>query len=160
MANRKNAAIDRISALAQRQAEAMGYELIEAAFEKENTGMYLRFYLDREGGITLDDCEAFHRALQPQMEPFDYDFMEVCSPGVDRPIKNQRDADRCLGQEIEVRLYKPREGRKVYAGVFAAYEAGDITLTADGKEYRFQKREIALARCTVNMEEIENADLS
>ena len=138
----------------------MGYELIEAAYEKENTGMYLRFYLDKEGGISLDDCEAYHRALQPSLEPFDYDFMEVCSPGVDRPIKNQRDADRCLGMEIEVRLYKPVDGQKVYTGLFTGYQDGDITIRQGENERTFLKKEIAVARCTVDMDEVENADLS
>ena len=118
MPKKASSAIGQITAIAEKLADQMGYELIEAAYEKENTGMYLRFYLDKEGGVTLDDCEAYHRALQPMIDQFDYDFMEVCSPGVDRPIKNQRDADRCLGLEIEVRLYKPVNGQKVYTGIF------------------------------------------
>lgn len=160
MPKKAGSAIAQITALAEKQAEQMGYELIDAAFEKESTGLYLRFYLDKEGGISLDDCEAFHRALQPQMERFDYDFMEVCSPGVDRPIKNQRDADRCLGLEIEVRLYKPIDGQKVYTGLFTAYQDGDITLRCGDTERTFLKKEIAVARCTVDMDEVENADLS
>lgn len=160
MPKKPSAAITQISAIAEKLADAMGYELIEAAFEKENTGMYLRFYLDKEGGITLDDCEAYHRALQPRIEQFDYDFMEVCSPGVDRPIKNQRDADRCLGLEIEVRLYKPLDGQKVFTGTFTGYENGDITISAAGGERTFLKKDIAVARCTIDMDEVENADLS
>ena len=160
MPKKADSAIGQITVIAEKQAEQMGYELIEAAFEKENTGMYLRFYLDKEGGITLDDCEAYHRALQPQIERFDYDFMEVCSPGVDRPIKNRRDADRCLGQEIEVRLYKPIDGQKVYTGLFTGYQEGDITVKTGETERTFLKKEIAVARCTIDMEEVENADLS
>ena len=157
---KKGNAIAEITRLGERQAQAMGYELLEAAFEKENTGMYLRFYLDKEGGVSLDDCEAFHRALQPQLDAFDYDFMEVCSPGVDRPIRTQRDADRRLGLEIEVKLYKPRDGRKAFTGVFAGYEDGNITLRCGEEEIAFLKKEIAVARCTVDMDEVENADLS
>ena len=160
MPKKAASAIGQITVLAEKLAEQMGYELIEAAYEKENTGMYLRFYLDKEGGVTLDDCEAYHRALQPRLEPFDYDFMEVCSPGVDRPIKNQRDADRCLGSEIEVRLYKPVDGQKAYTGLFTAYNDGDITIRCGETERTFLKKEIAVARCTVDMDEVENADLS
>ena len=122
--------------------------------------MYLRFYLDKEGGISLDDCELFHRAIQPLMEKYDYDFLEVCSPGIDRPIKNQRDADRCMGLEIEVRLYKPLDGKKVYNGVFTDYEAGDVTIKYGEEERTFLKKDIAVARCAINMDEIENVDLS
>ena len=160
MPKKAASAIGRITAIAGKLAEQMGYELIEAAYEKENTGMYLRFYLDKEGGISLDDCEAYHRALQPSLEPFDYDFMEVCSPGVDRPIKNQRDADRCLGMEIEVRLYKPVDGQKVHTGLLTGYQDGDITIRQGENERTFLKKEIAVARCTIDMEEVENADLS
>lgn len=160
MPKKASSAIGQITAIAEKLADQMGYELIEAAYEKENTGMYLRFYLDKEGGVTLDDCEAYHRALQPMIDQFDYDFMEVCSPGVDRPIKNQRDADRCLGLEIEVRLYKPVDGQKVYTGIFTGYREGDITIRMGDAERTFLKKEIAVARCTIDMEEVENADLS
>ena len=160
MPKKAGSAIAEITAIAEKLADQMGYELIEAAYEKENTGMYLRFYLDKEGGITLDDCEAYHRALQPKLERFEYDFMEVCSPGVDRPIKNQRDADRCLGMDIEVRLYKPIDGQKVYNGLFIGYRDGDITIKIGENERTFLKKEIAVARCTIDMEEVENADLS
>ena len=160
MPKKAGSAIAEITVIAEKLADQMGYELIEAAYEKENTGMYLRFYLDKEGGITLDDCEAYHRALQPKLERFDYDFMEVCSPGVDRPIKNQRDADRCLGSDIEVRLYKPIDGQKVYNGLFTGYQDGDITIKIGENERTFLKKEIAVARCTIDMEEVENADLS
>ena len=160
MPKKAGSAIGQITVLAEKLAAEMGYDLIEAAYEKENTGMYLRFYLDKEGGVSLDDCEAYHRALQPMLEPFDYDFMEVCSPGVDRPIRNQKDADRCLGMEIEVRLYKPRDGQKAFTGTFTGYDAGDITIRQGENEITFLKKEIAVARCTVDMEEVENADLS
>ena len=160
MAKKTGSAMEKITALGEKQAALMGYELLEAALEKESTGMYLRFYLDKEGGVTLDDCEAYHRALQPQLEQFDYDFMEVCSPGVDRPIRNQRDADRCLGLEIEVRLYKLVDGQKVYCGTFTGYENGDITVKSGDTERTFLKKDIAVARCTIDMDEVENVDLS
>ena len=160
MSKKANAPIGQITAIAEKMADQMGYELIEAAFEKENTGMYLRFYLDKEGGITLDDCESYHRALQPLLERFEYDFMEVCSPGVDRPIKNQRDAERCMGQQIEVRLYKPQDGQKVFTGMLTGYNAGDITLNMGEIERVFNKKDVAVARCTIDMDEVENADLS
>lgn len=147
--------------IGQQLADTLGYELVEAAFERENTGLYLRFYLDKEGGITLDDCERYHRAVQPLTDQLEYDFLEVCSPGIDRPIKNQRDADRCLGLDIEVRLYKPQDGQKVFNGQFVAYDRGDITIRcADESERKFLKKDVAVARCAIDMEEIENADLS
>ena len=82
-------------------AERMGYELVDVALEKEPTGKYLRFYIDKEAGVTLDDCEAFHKAVRQLADAVDYDFMEVSSPGIDRPLKKDRDFERSLGSEIE-----------------------------------------------------------
>ncbi len=155
-----NAALADINAIGEREAARMGFELLEAAFEKEPTGLYLRFYLDKEAGVSLDDCEAFHRAVQPLMEKYDYDFMEVCSPGIDRPIRTERDAARCMGQQVEVRLYKPKDGKKVYTGILTDFDNGDITLKVNDEEIVFIKKEIAIAKCVIDMDEVENVDLS
>ena len=140
--NAKNQAAEDVTRIGEQLAQSQGYELVEAAFEKESTGIYLRFYLDKEGGISLDDCEVFHRAVQPKVERFDYDFLEVCSPGIDRPIRNQRDADRCMGLEIEVRLYKALEGKKTFTGLFTGYENGDITIRDGENERTFLKKDL------------------
>ena len=72
-----------VAPLCEKLAAEMGYELVDAELVKEGPGRYLRIYLDKAGGITLDDCERFHRAVQPRVEQVDYDFLEVCSPGLD-----------------------------------------------------------------------------
>ena len=94
----KNANMQKIAAICEKTAAKLGYELCDAAIEKEPTGRYLRIYIDveREGGVTLDDCEKYHRAVQPYLEDFDYDFLEVCSPGIDRPLKSKRDIEKSL----------------------------------------------------------------
>ena len=66
----------------QRLADELGFELVDVALDKEDTGKYLRIYIDKEAGIDLNDCEKFHRAIQPQLESYDYDFLEVSSPGI------------------------------------------------------------------------------
>ena len=85
-------------------AEQMGYELVEAGIEKEGAGQYLRFYLDSEKGISLDDCEAFHKRIQPLVEDVDYDFLEVSSPGIDRPIRTTAYAAKAVGFPGEDKL--------------------------------------------------------
>lgn len=85
---------------AQRLADKLGFELVDVTLDKESTGNYLRVYIDKPEGISLDDCEVYHRALQPLVEDYDYDFMEVSSPGVDRPLKKDRDFERALGSEV------------------------------------------------------------
>ena len=155
--NAKNE-IAQINVIGEKQAEKMGYELLEAVFEKESTGVYLRFYLDKEGGITLDDCESYHRAVQPMVERFEYDFMEVCSPGIDRPIKNERDAQRCLGLDIEVRLYKPVDGRKVYEGILIGLEDKEVVILCGEEQKRFPQKTVALVKPIVDMTGVESVE--
>ena len=146
--------------IGQQLADTLGYELVEAAFERENTGLYLRFYLDKEGGITLDDCERYHRAIQPQLESYDYDFLEVSSPGVDRPLKKDRDFERALGSEVEVKLFKAMDGQKVITGVLAGLENGEIVLDTPAGEKRIPRKQAALVKPVVDMEGVESVDLS
>ena len=140
-------------------AERMGYELVDVALEKEPTGKYLRFYIDKEAGVTLDDCEAFHKAVRQLADAVDYDFMEVSSPGIDRPLKKDRDFERSLGSEIEIRLFKPIDGTKVITGVLAGLEEGNIVLdTAEGRTL-IPRKAAALVKPVVDMEGIEDVDL-
>jgi ribosome maturation factor RimP len=141
-------------------AERMGYELVDISLDKEPTGKYLRFYIDKEEGVTLDDCEAFHKAVRALADAVDYDFMEVSSPGIDRPLKKDRDFERNLGCEIEVRLFRPVDGTKTLTGVLAGLEEGNIVIdTAEGRTL-IPRKAAALVRPVVDMEGIEDVDLS
>ena len=113
----KTESLTGLEAKARAIAEQMGYELVDVCMDKEPTGKYLRFYIDKEEGVSLDDCEAFHKAVRTPADSVDYDFMEVSSPGIDRPLKKDRDFERNLGCEIEVKLFKPIDGTKVITGV-------------------------------------------
>ena len=141
-------------------AERMGYELVDICIDREPTGKYLRFYIDKDEGVTLDDCEAFHKAVRSLANAVDYDFMEVSSPGIDRPLKKDRDFERNLGTEIEVKLFKPIEGTRVITGVLAGLEDGNIVIdTAEGRTLVARKA-AATVRPVVDMEGIEDVDLS
>lgn len=137
--------------VSEKLANELGFEHLETAFEKEPTGVYLRIYLDKEGGVTLSDCERFHRAVQPLVEEIDYDFLEVCSAGLDRPIKNERDAKKALGAEIEIKLFKPKDGKKEFTGILEGFEDDAFILKTVGAEMKFDRREVALARRTVDL---------
>ncbi|MBR3334014.1 MAG: ribosome maturation factor RimP [Clostridia bacterium] len=141
-------------------AEQMGYELVDISLDREPTGKYLRFYIDRDEGVTLDDCEAFHKRIRALADSVDYDFMEVSSPGIDRPLKKDRDFERSLGCEIEVKLFKPIDGVKVVTGVLAGLEEGNIVIdTAEGRSL-IPRKAAALVKPVVDMEGIEDVDLS
>lgn len=151
--------VEQAKNISQQLADSLGYEHLDTAFEKEAAGVYLRVYLDKPGGMDLNDCEAFHRAVQDQFERFDYDFLEVCSAGIDRPIKNERDAQKAMGQQVEIRLFKPISGRKEFVGTLVAYDAqAGFTITQQGETRQFAPQEVALARRTVDLSVLDMAD--
>ena len=141
-------------------AEGMGFELVDIAVEKEPAGRYLRFYIDKPDGITLDDCEAYHKAVRSLADSIDYDFMEVSSPGIDRPLKKDRDFERNLGSRIEVKLFKPMNGAKLLNGILAGLEDGEILLETPEGVTRIPRKAAALVKPVVDMEGIEEVDLS
>lgn len=138
----------------------MGFELVDAGIEKEPTGRYLRFYIDRPEGISLDDCEAYHKAVRSLAETIDYDFMEVSSPGIDRPLKKDRDFERNLGAQIEIKLFRSMEGSKLLTGTLAGLEDGNILLETQEGMKRIPRKAAALVKPVVDMEGIEEVDLS
>ena len=145
----------------QALAQRMGLELVDVCLDKESAGKYLRIYLDKPQGLSLDDCESYHRAIQPQLEQYDYDFLEVSSPGVDRPLKTPRDYERHLGDEVEVKLFKAVNGQKVYTGILAGLdEEKQILLDTPAGRLTFAQQAAATVRPVVDMSGIENVDLS
>ena len=142
----------------QRLADSLGFELVDVSLDKEGAGKYLRIYIDKPEGITLDDCERYHRAIAPQVEDFDYDFLEVSSPGVDRPLKKDRDFERALGSEVEVKLFKALDGQKLITGVLTDYSAAEVALEVAGAEVRIPRKAAALIRPVVDMEGVEDVE--
>ncbi len=152
MPNQNNTLLS-VERTAIRLAEELGYEWIDLELVKEPAGRFLRFYIDKEGGISLDDVEAFHRRIQPHAENIDYDYMEVSSPGIDRPLKKPRDFERAKGKEIEVKLYKPMDGAKLFTGILIGLEDGRIVIDDAGERREFDQKAVALARCVLNVDE-------
>ena len=144
----------------QALADRMNLELVDVCLDKEGAGKYLRIYIDKPEGVSLDDCERYHRAIQPQLESYDYDFLEVSSPGVDRPLKKDRDFERAIGQEVEVHLFKAVDGVKLITGNLADFSRDEIVLDTPAGEKRLSRRACALVKPVVDMEGVENVDLS
>ena len=144
----------------QRLADELGYELVDVALDRENTGKYLRIYIDTPAGISLDDCEKFHRAIQPQVENYDYDFLEVCSPGVDRPLKKDKDFERAAGVEVEVHLFRAENGVKQMTGILIGLDGDDIVIEVGGEEKRIARKAASLVKPVVDMEGVEDVDLT
>ena len=141
-----------VTPLCQRLADKMSYELVDAELVKEGPGRYLRIYIDRPGGISLDELEAYHREIQPQLERVDYDFLEVCSPGLDRPLKKERDFERALGQKVEVRLFKPLDGKKLFEGALRAWNAETVTIEDASGLREIPRRGVALIKPVIEID--------
>lgn len=155
----KNDTVNSALRTCERQGEQLGYEVVEVALDKEPAGKYLRIYLDKPEGITLDDCELFHKQIQPKLEDVDYDFLEVSSPGLDRPLKNDRDFLRHRGDQVEVKLYKPLEGQKLYTGILVERTEDDVVIDTEGGKQAFPRKGVALVRLVPDTEGIEEVDL-
>lgn len=149
-----------VERIAEPLAKELGLELVEVTFQKESRGKCLCIYLDKEGGLTLDDCEGYHKRIQPLLEDVDYDFLEVSSPGADRPIKTPRDIEKSLGKRVEARLFAPVGGSKLYQGCLQAMDEDAVTLLLDGGESaQFPRKAVALVRPVISLEGLEEEDL-
>lgn len=130
--------------------EEFGFELVDVEYVKEGSTWYLRAYIDKPGGITVDDCEVVSRKLSDILDEKDYIdeayIMEVSSPGLGRPLKKEKDYKRSLGEEVEIRTYRMIEKRKEFVGVLTAYDEKTVTIEEDGISRTFDKGDIALIR--------------
>lgn len=145
----------RIEELIQPTVTEMGYELVDVEFVKEGPNWYLRIFIDKEGGVTIDDCEAVSKTLEKifdEKDPIEQAyFLEISSPGIDRPLKKKEDFIKYNGEMVDVKLYKPYEGSKEYTGKLIGYDENDgtVTIEVDDKNIAFTKKEIAGIRLAV-----------
>ena len=132
-----------------------GFELVDVEYVKEGSTWYLRAYIDKPGGITIGDCETVSRYLSDRLDEEDFIpdayVLEVSSPGLDRPLKKDKDYQKALGSEIDVKLYRAMDGKKEYSGVLRSYDDRTLLLEdEEGKELRFSREDVALARLTLH----------
>jgi len=147
--------------IAQKIAEEQNVELVDVELVKEPTGYFLRFFIERiEGdGIALNELEAYHRKIQPLVENVEYDYMEVSSPGADRPLKRERDFERAAGLEVELKTYRPVNGAKVFRGELIGLVEGRIEIYAEnGEKFSFDKKEVAIVRPIIEFNEEDLQD--
>ncbi len=133
--------------------EACGCSLWDVEYVREGGEWYLRLYIDKEGGVDINDCEAVSRAVDPVLDekdpiPESYRF-EVCSAGLERVLKRPGDFERFMGEPILIKLYRPKNGSKEFAGVLKGYDGGNVTVLVGASEITFEKAEIALVRLRV-----------
>ena len=131
--------------------EEQGFELVDVEYVKEGGTMYLRAYIDKPGGIAVNDCETVSRALSDLLDKEDYIadsyILEVSSPGLGRPLKKEKDFKRSVGKAVEIRLYRAVDRKKEFEGILTDYDDQSVTIEQeDGTEASFERAAIALIR--------------
>ena len=131
------------------------FELVDVEYVREAGTWYLRAYIDKEGGIAVDDCEVISRMLGEWLDKEDFIdesyILEVSSPGLGRPLKKEKDFIRSMGKDVDVRLYRQIDKQKEFTGALSAYDENTVTLTMeDGSLMVFEKPDIALIRLALD----------
>ena len=131
--------------------EKYKFELVDVEYVKEGSTWFLRAYIDKEGGITVNDCEDVAGEMNPILDELDYIdgsyTFEVSSPGLGRPLKKEKDFARNLGKDVEIRTYRPIQHEKEFYGRLKAYDNKTVTIvTKEDVEFAFEKSDIALIR--------------
>ncbi len=144
---------ERVKQIAEPKAEELGLELIDCEYKKEGGRRVLRLYIDKKGGVGLDDCEAVSRSVEPVLDSEDfideaYTF-EVSSPGLDRPLKTDRDFARYEGEDVEVGLYASIDGKKKFTGKLIGRKDGVVSIDCGGQTLEFQQKDISKVKRTI-----------
>ena len=154
---KKQELIDCVEAIARQLAEQMSYEVYDVDYEKEGPNWYLRVFMDKEGGFSINDCVDFSNALEAKLEendPIETPYiLEVSSPGLDRILKKDKDFMKNLGKQADIKLYQPREGLgRSFQAELTDYDASRqmVTLTLeDGNRLELSRKEISGIRLAV-----------
>ncbi|MDE6398198.1 MAG: ribosome maturation factor RimP [Clostridiales bacterium] len=137
--------------------EELGFEVVDVEYVKKSDGMNLTVYIDIPRGVTIDDCETVHNAVNPVIDALNptgeqpYIF-NISSPGLDRPFKTQRDYERNYGKEVEVKLYAPLCGKKIYEGVLTEKTETAVRLSTAAGEKNIEMTRVAYVRPLVKFE--------
>ena len=144
-----------VYAMAKPVVEEEGCTLWDVEYVREAGTWYLRLLLDKEGGLSIDDCERISRRVDPMLDeadpvPTSYVF-EVGSAGAERELKRPSDFEQFLGHEVEIRLYQPRDGRKAFVGTLKARDEDGVTILCGKDEIRFPSAQVAAVKLHVSI---------
>jgi ribosome maturation factor RimP len=134
--------------------EGAGFEFVDVEFVKQGTQRHLIYYIDKPGGILIEDCEKASRMIDAELDRLDpieeaY-ILCVSSPGLDRPLKKPRDFEKNLGKKVDIKLYKPQQGKKEFTGILQEYADNQIEILAEKDSIRFELKDIALVRLHID----------
>jgi len=139
-----------ITELATPIVEGLNYELVDVEFIKEGTNWYLRVYIDKPTGISIDDCQAVSEKMSEILDEKDpieqFYYLEVSSPGLERPLKAERDFIKYKGELVEVKLFKPMDGKKIFEGELIGLIDDKIVINQGGNNIDFEKSKVAIVK--------------
>ena len=134
--------------------ERKGFELYDVEFVKEANDYYLRAFIEKEGGITINDCVDVSREMNEILDREDYIkeayIFEVSSPGLDRPLKKDKDFERNLGKNVDIKTYKAFDKQKEFTGILSAFDKDTVTITFEDGDFTFMRKDISLIRLTID----------
>ena len=136
-------------------AEANGVSVYDVEYVKEGSDYYLRAYIDKSGGVNIQDCETVSRALSDRLDEADFIpeayILEVSSPGLGRTLKKDKHLQASIGEEVEIKLFKPLEKRKEFAGILESFDKETLTVREGDTPITFKRQDIALVRLALNL---------
>lgn len=140
------ATVAAVAGLAEQIAESLSLRIWDITFAKEGATFYLRIFIDKDGGVTIEDCENFSRAIDgplDELDPIEQGYcLEVCSPGIERSLTKPAHFNACLGQRVKLRMIRPVNGERDFSGVLEDYDGSNITVRLDsGEGFTFTKKE-------------------
>ena len=150
----KQGVLTKVRKITESVAETLNYELVDIEFVKEYSDYYLRVYIYKENGVGLDDCQSMSELLSEKLDsedPIDVAYyLEVSSPGLDRPLKTDKDFKRNLGKEIDISLYKPIKGMKKIEGILESYNNDELVIRTESSEIiNIPRDTVSLIKLTV-----------
>ena len=143
------------SGLAEEVAAHQGVEVVDVEYVKERGEYFLRIFIDKPGGVTLDDCQAFSEeigGLLDEVDPIPQSYsLEISSPGVERPLKKEGDFERFAGRLAAVKTYSPLDGRRNFKGVLRGLQDGSVVIEVDGRQVAIPREAIAKAHLVMEV---------
>lgn len=151
---KKSEIVDRVEKMVTAITDEKGYETVDVEYVKEAGQLYLRVVVDKEGGISLNECEEVSRELSPKLDENDFIeenyYLEVSSPGIDRALKRDKEFVKYKGRDVEIKLYKAIDGVKQFEGELVGLdEENNIVVIINNEEMKFNRKDVAIIRLAI-----------
>ena len=151
---KKSEIVDRVEKIVTAITDEKGYETVDVEYVKEAGQFYLRVVVDKEGGISLNECEEVSRELSPKLDENDFIeenyYLEVSSPGIDRALKRDKEFVKYKGRDVEIKLYKAIDGVKQFEGELVGLdEENNIVVIINNEEMKFNRKDVAIIRLAI-----------